>query len=297
VGAEPRRSAATVTSLRPLVLIEHGPSGKLPTITSDSIMFHGERISAYWMQRGEDGRQTRLLRAAVWRVHFEVHLLNAVAAAYQNQPEAFDVERLDAYLHLCLDRLAKKKRGDCDQKGLLVLANSVLKFNRTELSEFADSVRSRSKGLAKQLDLVIERSEQLKIISSSPASILHVNIDQSRKVIHVGDKIKAENHAQIISRSHHAEQRSSDFYTATGVDLSALAEQLELLWTEARGQAVTKDDDEAVAEISKAQRAASAGDEDKTKKHLAAAGKWALSIAEKIGVSIASAAIKGAIGI
>lgn len=84
---------------------------------------------------------------------------------------------------------------------------------------------------------------------------------------------------------------------SNSIDLPQLAEELKLLRAEARSRAETPDDDAAIAALGQAQVAAEQGDGDKALAHLARAGKWALGIAQAIGVAVASAAIKTSIGI
>jgi len=85
--------------------------------------------------------------------------------------------------------------------------------------------------------------------------------------------------------------------TRKQVDLTELASELETLRREARSQAVTPEEDDSTAEIGKAQRAAEAGDGPTALTHLAKAGRWALSVAEKIGIGVATVAIKSALGL
>jgi len=52
----------------------------------------------------------------------------------------------------------------------------------------------------------------------------------------------------------------------------------------------------AIAEVAKAEEAAKANDSSKVAESLKAAGKWALDVATKIGVSLATEAIKQSAG-
>jgi hypothetical protein len=83
----------------------------------------------------------------------------------------------------------------------------------------------------------------------------------------------------------------------SGLDVAQLADELKLLRAHLRQVADTPEEDESVAEISKAQAAASEGDGVGAMQHLRHAGKWALDGATAIGTSIAVAAIKAALGI
>jgi len=86
-------------------------------------------------------------------------------------------------------------------------------------------------------------------------------------------------------------QNSSD------LDISQLADELKALRGHLRQSADTLQQDEAVAEVSKAQAAAVEGDGPGVMRHLKQAGKWALDGATAIGTAVAAAAIKAAIGI
>ncbi|WFE60045.1 hypothetical protein [Micromonospora sp. WMMD712] len=84
---------------------------------------------------------------------------------------------------------------------------------------------------------------------------------------------------------------------ASGIDVDELSAQLKDLRAHLRKEADTAEHDESVAEVSKAQLAASAGDGPRAMTHLRQAGKWALSGATAIGTTVAAAAIKAALGI
>jgi hypothetical protein len=80
------------------------------------------------------------------------------------------------------------------------------------------------------------------------------------------------------------------------MDLAALATELETLRQSLKKEAVTEEHDMAVVDIGKAKKAAEAKDSTKTAESLKSAGKWALDVATKIGVSLASEALKHSMG-
>ena len=80
-------------------------------------------------------------------------------------------------------------------------------------------------------------------------------------------------------------------------NLSALADDLGKLRTAMRERANEPGEDLAVAEVSQAQLAATAGDGPQALSHLSKAGQWALGVATSIGASLAAAAIKSALGL
>ncbi|MFJ6168397.1 hypothetical protein ACIQH6_24990 [Micromonospora orduensis] len=80
------------------------------------------------------------------------------------------------------------------------------------------------------------------------------------------------------------------------IDVAKLSEELKMLRGHLRMEAETPEQDEAVAEINKAQAAASDGDGPRALEHLQKAGKWALAAATTIGTTVAAAAIKSSLG-
>jgi hypothetical protein len=72
-----------------------------------------------------------------------------------------------------------------------------------------------------------------------------------------------------------------------GLDLPKLADELGRLRTAMRSEAETREQDKAVGVVADAEEAAAKGDGATALRHLKAAGKWTLGIAEKIGVPLA----------
>jgi hypothetical protein len=81
------------------------------------------------------------------------------------------------------------------------------------------------------------------------------------------------------------------------IDLPTLADELERLRTILRADAKTPEDDQVVAEVGQAERAAREGNGAATLRHLRGVGKWALGAATSIGAGVAVAAIKAATGV
>ncbi len=84
---------------------------------------------------------------------------------------------------------------------------------------------------------------------------------------------------------------------ASDIDLTALAHGLTQLRAAARVEVETAEQEAALGQIASAEIAARSQDGPAALAHLRNAGKWALSVAEKIGVGVAIAAIKTAMGV
>jgi hypothetical protein len=125
----------------------------------------------------------------------------------------------------------------------------------------------------------------------------------SQREVHVGDKINV-GAAHVVMGSHASARDISTEgsvrqQTANFADLKAVADELAVLRKALRKEN-SDDDVERDAEIGAialAEQAARGGDHNKMVAHLRPAGKWALEIASRIGVSLASSAIKSAMGL
>ena len=81
------------------------------------------------------------------------------------------------------------------------------------------------------------------------------------------------------------------------IDMPTLAVQLGSLRTAMRQMVTEPEHHIAVGQISAAELAAQKGDMSSLERHLKSAGKWAFDVATKIGVSVASEAIKKSTGL
>lgn len=81
------------------------------------------------------------------------------------------------------------------------------------------------------------------------------------------------------------------------MDLSQLAIELSLLRQAMSQEAKETTEYIAVGEVAKAEEAAKAKDSSKVAESLKGAGKWALDVATKVGVSLATEAIKQSTGL
>jgi hypothetical protein len=82
----------------------------------------------------------------------------------------------------------------------------------------------------------------------------------------------------------------------SNIDLQSLAHELETLRTGMRKEATTPEHDIAIGEVAAAQTAATQGNGAKALEHLKNAGQWAFNVSTKIGIGVAIAAIKTALG-
>ena len=93
----------------------------------------------------------------------------------------------------------------------------------------------------------------------------------------------------------HAHDNTFQQVQGSTLDLPRLAEELGRLHAALKGETTgTREQDKAVVAVADAEEAAAKGDGPGALQHLKSAGKWALGVAEKIGVSVAAKAIEKA---
>jgi hypothetical protein len=127
--------------------------------------------------------------------------------------------------------------------------------------------------------------------------VLIENDMNSNGEVIVGDKYEVTGQAGAVGRKAQAKNVNVyQFSLSPQVDMVALAHELEILRSAMRQQASSPDQDLAVAEVGQAMIAAEGGNEKGVWSHLKGAGNWALTVATSIGTSVASTAIKSAIG-
>jgi hypothetical protein len=120
--------------------------------------------------------------------------------------------------------------------------------------------------------------------------------------IHIGELKVEENYTVgqgVAGRHVHAHDMTFHQVSAQQLghlDMRTLAVELASLRREMKQAATGPDHDIAIGEIAAAEAAAQKGDSGTVLRHLKDAGKWAFDVATKIGVSVASEAIKKSMG-
>jgi hypothetical protein len=114
----------------------------------------------------------------------------------------------------------------------------------------------------------------------------------------VGDQYKVAQAGAVGPNSHAHDMTFQQVWNeaAAKLDLDALASELARLRPALKEAAVSAEEDVAIGEVALAEVAAKQKDGPKVLMHLKNAGKWVLGVAEKIGVDVATAAIKSAMG-
>lgn len=142
-----------------------------------------------------------------------------------------------------------------------------------------------------------DRPTVMNLIQVSP-SIGSISAAASTEEHNMSDTYNV-NQAGAVGRQSSASGNTFQQVISQGspASLRELSSELDALRQEMRKQ--DSDDaehDVAMGEVAQAKMAAEAGDADAVQTHLSRAGKWALAAANSIGLTLAAAAIKAAIG-
>ena len=146
-----------------------------------------------------------------------------------------------------------------------------------------------------------EKYAQLLALSASPiGEYSHETRTRIVQEVTMGDKYITSGQVGAVGPGAHArELHFSQVWnqSASEIDIMALHEQLSHLREALRSEAKTPEQDIAVAAVANAELAAKNGDGPKAMEWLSKAGKWTFDVAAKIGVGVAAAALKVALGI
>lgn len=142
-------------------------------------------------------------------------------------------------------------------------------------------------------------ADQLAGVSLAPG---HYSRDIRTQIIQevtMGDRYEA---GQVGAQGPHAHAHDMTFnqiwnQAKDNIDLPTLTKELNTLRDEMQKSAKDAEEYAEIGAIASAEIEAQKGDGPKALSALARAGKWALSVAEKIGVGVATAAIKTACGL
>lgn len=119
------------------------------------------------------------------------------------------------------------------------------------------------------------------------AFVRHTGAVHHGDIYHVNRGIVVTGHARVRDVT----------LNASDHDCDALAMELATLRNAMRNESKTAEDDIDVARVAEAEIAARDGNLDGAMAHLKDVGKWCVDLAAKIGVDVATAALKSAIGL
>ena len=153
---------------RPMMLSEDrsGLSGPGTVCAGNSVRV-GNNVQMPTFAVSNENPELRAIRVALWRLHTELEALREIGRVWQEESPAdesvFDLGLMLGYLTETCGRLLKQYRFGTDQSLLLVLSEAVGGFDRSDLAALADHVAGRSLGVARQIELLLERTEKRRL--------------------------------------------------------------------------------------------------------------------------------------
>lgn len=90
--------------------------------------------------------------------------------------------------------------------------------------------------------------------------------------------------------------RAENFTQNSGIEIAELADAIARLRVAMAAEATEGDQYIALGSVAAAEKEAKAGNKEKAVEYLKSAGKWALDMAQKIGVNVITKAIQGQFG-
>lgn len=145
----------------------------------------------------------------------------------------------------------------------------------------------------------IERYTMMQVQAGDLRGRYQVDTRNHYMEVVMGDQYNISGQAGAVGRQAHAHDMtfSQTWEQLQGsIDLTRLATELRQLHEAMQRDAVEPSHQLAAGAVAAAEQSARQGNGPKVIKYLKSGGKWALSVAEKIGVGVATAAIKGALG-
>ncbi|MEM6413303.1 MAG: hypothetical protein AAF720_01430 [Pseudomonadota bacterium] len=263
------------------------------------------------LRSGEE-KDARAFRIAYLRLRAEILSLwtvtneiqeNGVLSEYSDRssPKSDQNESLARYLTSSLDRITDTLNGNNEIGPTSRAVAEALRLDDLFTPELIDQLHTRCGHLVERRQ--INRSAENLIINAVGESIA-IGVENSNT--QVGEvkmsKYSFEGPTNIGAVGDNAS--ASDFTqgfatgTVSEVEMKKLSEQLQLLILDLREK--NNDDPEAtvsIAHLEGAKTAIDQGDTSTAMDYLKAAGQWVLEKASAIGVPVAIAAIKGALGL
>ena len=150
-----------------------------------------------------------------------------------------------------------------------------------------------------QDDETIERYTRMQIEYASSNGRYEPNTRNHYMEVVMGDINNNYGQSFAIGRNVHAHDISFQQIwnkASEQVDLSELASELRVLLTQLREAATEPEHRAAIGQVEAAAEASEAGNGPKALEYLKSAGKWTFNTASKIGIGVATAAAKSALG-
>ena len=255
-------------------------------------LWHLDNLSSAYNDRDA----ARRLRIYLLRLNAEHESLRLVLRSIMSkvidvQPRTPLSENLQCYLNEATHRI-----GVLDSKSSNQFEDEICKIARESMDILNHSQKDALINVLKNIDIrknILGKAEDY--INKWRSLTIINNIEE----VIMGDKFEA---GQVGAQGPNAYAHDMTFnqiwnQTRGNIDLKVLSNELKALREELQKSAKSAEEFAEIGIIASAEIEAQKGDGPHTLSALAKAGKWALNVAEKIGIGVATAAIKTACGL
>lgn len=264
------------------------------------VPYRGGSLRMWTLRLGQQRkyRDDRAIKICLLRLHAEQECLRLVlqnVATKRIQPEIRGnaCQALQHYLNLATKRIS----GLNSEGAALVPSGQFAEIARQSEKFINPGESDALLQSLKNLDLRLNILNKVRDYVQRTIEIHQLHVEEMKMDtgdtynISGGQNIGFGRDAQVYDNAFTQWQNS-----ATNPDLKALAEELATVRAELRKQAMTADHDAAIGAVALAEKSANNGEGAKAFQYLAAAGKWALDVAVRIGTPLAIDAMKKALG-
>ncbi|WP_145708658.1 hypothetical protein [Rhodococcus rhodochrous] len=151
----------SVSSCTPLIQVEIWKPGSEISISAEAVVTGKKSYGQIWQLKLDPTRrdESRKLRSAVWRLHYETQVLNAILELWNSPtPVPFNEERLFNYLDRTTRLLVKDSYSGCKSHPLMVILSGLYGLKSSTLIQFLESTREEASATARRIDVILERS-------------------------------------------------------------------------------------------------------------------------------------------
>ncbi len=308
-----------VSSGRPLIVMEFTPAEVRQTSRSafevrrfaqdrftlyrDHFVYQEDLVSVWLMefddQESINSTAARDLRICLSRLHAERECLKEILSLVAQPNCRSSMALADAafreYLTHAVGLLVRRQYYGFEQSDILEAAQE---FDALLTPGDRETLFAELGGITVG-KTVLKHLEELTKPGKYSAGSITVFEAGSRQEKAMGDINKVVGQGVAGRNAHVHDVTFQQMWNQAGgnINLGKLADELSQLRDAMKKEASSRDQDRAVGEIAAAEEAARDNDGPTALERLKAAGKWALDVATKIGVGVATAALKSALGL
>lgn len=250
---------------------------------------NGKNYPVCFFEEGYSDSTARLLRIYIARLYAEKECLkrvleNIVTGVIKIQPKTRLSDELQNYLNFAT-KVITNLESKTDSLSANIINDSAV--NVVEL--IAPGERDEILKALKRIDV------RLNIFRKVEQFVNQIIIKENI----MGDKYTVGQAGAVGPNAHAHDMNFHQIWNNSKekIDLSKLANELSLLREKMKEESAKPEHDISVGAVASAEVAAKDGDGPKVFESLAKAGQWALDVAVKIGVGLATQALKTALGI